>query len=366
MIGIIDADLLDNGTRHPNLACEKISGYYKSQGHEVHLITDYSQIEQYDEVFLSKVFDFTKVPIDVFDRQKYPNLHIGGTGFFWLDAPNLPDKIEHHMPDYSLYDEFIGKEIARGIKPSKYNDYMNCSIGFTTRGCFRKCSFCVNKKYDHVFRHSPVSEFLDKSRKYIYLWDDNVLGFAQWRDIFEELGQTGKAFQFRQGLDIRLMTDEKAQVISKSKYHGDFTFAFDYIKERDIIEEKIKIWQKYTTKVPKLYVLCGYESQDAADIANTFERIKILMKYHCLPYIMRHENYKRSRYRGIYITLARWCNQPNFLKKKSFREYCIANQEYKKNQDTICSSLSSMLTFEHDHPDIAARYFDMKWDKYGE
>ena len=64
MIGIIDADLLDNGTRHPNLACEKISGYYKSQGHEVHLITDYSQIEQYDEVFLSKVFDFTKVPID--------------------------------------------------------------------------------------------------------------------------------------------------------------------------------------------------------------------------------------------------------------------------------------------------------------
>ena len=81
---------------------------------------------------------------------------------------------------------------------------------------------------------------------------------------------------------------------------------------------------------------------------------------------MRHENYKRSRYRGIYITLARWCNQPNFLKKKSFREYCIANQEYKKNQDTICSSLSSMLTFEHDHPDIAARYFDMKWDKYGE
>ena len=29
-IGIIDADLLDNGTRHPNLALMKISGYYKN------------------------------------------------------------------------------------------------------------------------------------------------------------------------------------------------------------------------------------------------------------------------------------------------------------------------------------------------
>ena len=34
-IGIIDADVLDNGTRHPNLACLKMSGYYKEQGHDV-------------------------------------------------------------------------------------------------------------------------------------------------------------------------------------------------------------------------------------------------------------------------------------------------------------------------------------------
>ncbi len=31
-LGIIDADLLDNGTRHPNLACMKISTYYKNLG----------------------------------------------------------------------------------------------------------------------------------------------------------------------------------------------------------------------------------------------------------------------------------------------------------------------------------------------
>lgn len=365
-IGIIDADLLDNGTRHPNLACEKISGFYKEQGNDVKLITDYDEINNYDKVFMSKVFDFTKVPIDVFDTKKYPNLQIGGTGFFWKDAPDLPFEIEHHMPDYHLYDEFIGQEIARGIKPLKFKDYVDYSIGFTTRGCFRKCSFCVNEKYDKVFRHASVSEFLDKSRKYIYLWDDNILGYSKWQEVFEELNDTDKAFQFRQGLDMRLMTEEKAKVLAASKYHGDYIFAFDHIEERDLIEEKLKIWQKHNSKIAKLYILCGYDSQDEVDIANTFERIKILMKYHCLPYIMRYDLYEQSKYRGIYVTLARWCNQPSFFKKKSFREYCEANQEYHKNPKTLCSSLATMREFEHDHPDIAQKYFDIKWDFFGE
>ena len=157
-IGIIDADLLDNGTRHPNLALMKISGYQKELGNDVTLLEDYYSIPKYDEVYLSRVFDFTNVPID---PKNYPNLHIGGTGFFWMTAPDLPLEVEHHMPDYHLYDEYVGRQIARGIKPQTYSDYMDYSIGFTTRGCFRKCPFCVNQKYDHVFRHSPVKEFFD-------------------------------------------------------------------------------------------------------------------------------------------------------------------------------------------------------------
>jgi hypothetical protein len=36
-IGIIDADLLDNGTRHPNLALMKISAWHKKAGDSVML-----------------------------------------------------------------------------------------------------------------------------------------------------------------------------------------------------------------------------------------------------------------------------------------------------------------------------------------
>lgn len=357
-IGIIDADLLDNGTRHPNLALMKISGFYKSNGHSVELLFDYNNIHEYDRVFLSRVFTFTNIPIDI---KEYPNLEYGGTGFFLDNAPDLPDEIEHHMPDYHLYDIYIGKEIARGMKPSHFSDYMDYSIGFTTRGCFRKCSFCVNKKYDNIFKHSKVSEFLDNSRKRIYLWDDNFLGFNNWNEVLDELEETKKSFQFRQGLDIRLMTDEKAKRLSKTKYYGDFIFAFDHLEERELIEEKLRLWRQYSNKTTKLYILCAYESKDVNDIISIFERIKILMKYHCIPYIMRYEGWEESNMRGMYINLGRWCNQPNFFKKKTFRDFCESNQSPKSKN--ICASLRYMNEFEKRYPDIAKKYFDLSFEK---
>ena len=44
-IGLIDADLLDHGTRHPNLVLLKISAFCKDYDHDVRLICDYNEIE---------------------------------------------------------------------------------------------------------------------------------------------------------------------------------------------------------------------------------------------------------------------------------------------------------------------------------
>lgn len=359
-IGIIDADLMDNGTRHPNLALMKISGYYKEQGHYVKLIhNSYMELFEYDKIYLAKVFSFTEVPEWVLKRK---NIVIGGTGFYPDGGENLPHEIEHHKPDYSLYDEYVEEQLKAGRKRSALEDYMDYSIGFSTRGCFRKCKFCVNKKYDKAFKHSPIEEFLDNDRPYLYLWDDNFFAYPKWEEILDAIEATGKPFQFRQGLDLRLMTDRKAKRFNNTNYRGDFIFAFDHIEERDRIIEKIQLWKRYSSKICKLYVLCGFESQDEKDIENTFERIKILMRYGSMPYIMRYEDYKKSKYRSMYIELARWCNQPQFYKKKSFREFCEANQMYKKDQSTNCSAYQAMLDFERDFPEIAAKYFDLKFE----
>lgn len=377
-LGIIDADLLDNGTRHPNLACMKISAYYKSQGWHVELLENYDDLDNYDLVSISRVFSFTKVPNCIYKRgvckdPEHPelslkkNIKIGGTGFYYEKAPDLPPWIEHIMPDYHLYDNYIQKKLDNGEPRTRYCDYLDFSIGFATRGCFRKCDFCVNKKYDRVYKHSPISEFLDPTRPKIYLWDDNFMASPDFNSILDELIATGKPFQFRQGLDVRLMTHEKAERLSKAKYYGDYIFAFDHIEDKDLISKKLKIWREHTNKSTKLYVLTGYDSQDEKDIENTFERIKVLMEHGCLPYIMRYEEYKNSRFKSLYIQLARWCNQPSFFKKKSFREYCEANEVYHrkntKNVSSNCSCYQAMLDFEAEFPDIAKKYFDLRFDK---
>lgn len=111
-IAIIDADLIGKKKhRFPNLASMKLSGYHKELGDNVVLKTDYENLVSFDKVFISKVFTDTPIPDDVL---MMPNIQYGGTGFFYDKAPNLPDKIEHHMPDYHLYDEWISEQLFGG------------------------------------------------------------------------------------------------------------------------------------------------------------------------------------------------------------------------------------------------------------
>ena len=359
-VGIFDADLLDRGTRFPNLALMKISGYHKEIGDSVILIDSYDNVPTCDKYYISKVFNYTHVPEEILDL---PNITIGGTGFFEDGGCSLPHDIEHHMPDYSLYNEFVSTQIEKGLKEVRYDHYLHCSIGFTTRGCFRKCEFCVNKKYDRPFKHSPLEEFYDENRRFICLLDDNILAFRDWEEIFDELISTGKRFQFKQGLDIRLLTEKKAEKLAQCHYHGDYIFAFDHIEDKELIEKRLKIWRKHSKKSTKLYVLCAYSSQDAKDIENTFERIRILMKYGCLPYVMRYNAYLDSKYKSLYTSISRWCNQPRIFKKMSFRTFCLEHQKMRKNQDTLCATYKAMLDFEMEHPDIAKKYFDLEFGK---
>lgn len=139
--------------------------------------------------------------------------------------------------------------------------------------------------------------------------------------MLQELIKTKRAFKFKQGLDERLLTDEKCKMLFSSNYDGDLTFAFDNVSDYDLIHEKLKLLRKYApTKSIKFYVLVGFESTDATDIENAFKRIELLMQYKCLPYIMRYQDknktpWRDSQYRGIYISLARWGNQPSIFKK---------------------------------------------------
>ncbi len=424
-IGLVDADLLCNGTRHPNLALLKIAGFFRDNGFVrggtgntsfYELITNevnFEQLQKYDLFYVSCVFTFTldNPPLVLTtllkDKKLARKVRMGGTGSYAnfsveegfadyreedmhrLERDAFLNTLKNksgrpginmrtQMPDYHLYDDFIG--IMETIKrsPAYYKDYKEYSIGFLTRGCFRRCPFCVNKLEQKAMPYSNLNDFLDNEvdettgrlkRPYIYLWDDNFLASPHWEKMLDELIATKRPFQFRQGLDERLLAQSKrgedmAKKLAKANYHGDFIFAFDNWSDRKLIVKALKIWKHYCPKKEtKFYLFCGFQQSANGykkfqqDIAEIFMRVSVLMRYGCLPYIMRHEDYKKAPIPNIYVQIARWCNQPGFFRNLSFWQFCYKNQTFWE-EHTLGRKPTRLKTYDEFLEDYNNGYYD--------
>ena len=400
-IAVIDADIIGkNKHRFPNICCMKISAYHKSIGDSVVLKTNYSDLDVFDKVFISKVFTDTEVPGEPDDKSgkncetivawysdneflNQPNIEYGGTGFFYDKAPPLPDSIEHIMPDYHLYDDWVYSAIEHGEKRDSFKYYLDYSIGFLTRHCFRGCYYCVNRNYKASINASPLCEFMDENRPKLCLLDDNFLSNPNWKELIKPVIQSGKKFQFKQGLDERLLTKDKILEISKWKYDGNMIFAFDNIEDKDTIVSKLNLikstvpnWKKEL----KFYVFCGCDKNGVYDeqfwhddIRDLFNRIKILNSYEAKPYIMRFEKVYDTEYSSFYAAVAAWCNQPAIFRSFSFRMFCQCRgmrrggyakykrdiQSYLKDVGIKGAEWRAMEFIQGLFPDIANEYFEL-------
>lgn len=415
VVGLVDADLLAKGTRHPNLALLKIAGFLFDNNIPFELILDSkSDISRFGHIFMSRVFSFTPLPefyTRVLGTNEESKFHVGGTGFYAAekdvkvfsqkrraDMHSLEEDLflssfpnhrggeklkgidmARQMPYYHLYDAYVEQQVQKGFKRERYKDYQQYSIGFLTRGCIRHCPFCINKLEKTILPYSRLDWFLDKEvdengkklRPYIYLWDDNFLAsdYSIWKPLLQELIDRKQPFQFRQGLDERMLAQsehgkEMALMLSKAKYHGDFIFAFDNWKDRDVIEKALKIWKHYNPKKStKFYLFCGFmlttDSHERfyRDIWELFQRIKILMSYGCVGYIMRHEDYHKYELSNLYVQIARWCNQQAFYKKMSFWEFCYRNQSYWEEKYLKVVDRPAIKSFADFMDDVKSGYY---------
>jgi hypothetical protein len=233
-VGLIDVDnhkKLDKC--FPNLPLMKLSAYHKNKGDQVEW---YQSGQHYDVVYLSKVFSFTPdfdEPID-----KNTIVIMGGTGYAIdlnlkgkerFDSQmhfNLPHEIEHIFPDYSLY----------GIT--------NTAYGFMSRGCPRGCDFChvEAKEGRKSFKVADLNEFWN-GQKYIELFDPNTFACKDWKNIIQQLIDSNAWVNFNQGVDIRVMNQEKIDMLLRVKTKH-VHFAYDRYQDKKFIEPRLKMFKE--------------------------------------------------------------------------------------------------------------------------
>ena len=246
-IGLIDVD----GHNFPNLPLMKISAYHKSKGDSVEWYEPlfHSLGDPLDIVYMSKVFSFSE-DYPYFINAK--EVKKGGSGYCisLVDGKevfdkskdiDLPYEVEHIYPDYSIY----------GIEDTAY--------GFLTRGCPRGCDFCHVKAKEGLksYKVADLSDFWN-GQKNIVLCDPNILACKDWKPLLQQLIDSKAWVDINQGLDIRLMTEEKAEMIKQLKIKK-LHFAWDRYEDKDIVVPKFKMFKELTNiDIRKLivFVLC--------------------------------------------------------------------------------------------------------------
>ena len=254
-----DLDVTKQRHPFPNLALMKLSSYHKARGDEVWFNFPLCSP---DIEYASCVFSWNKQAISRLSNDAI----IGGAGI----APKaiLPPEIEHIMPDYSLYPK------------------VNFSLGFTSRGCIRKCPWCiVPLKEGNIQAWSSIYEFWDRRHQEIKLLDNNILASPNWDETATLLIKEQVRTDFNQGLDIRLVDDKVAHQLNKIKT-SELRFAFDSTQIEPQIRKGIALLLKAGIKSRHLsfYVLVGFKGDDGWD------RMKILQSYNVDVYPMLYKD----------------------------------------------------------------------------
>jgi radical SAM superfamily enzyme YgiQ (UPF0313 family) len=252
-IGLIDVD----GHKFPNFALMKIANHHKKQGDTVEWTNHF---EQYDKVYKSKVFTFT--PDNLFAIQS-DEIIKGGTGYKQYDNLFCDDT----EPDYSLYPQY----------PHAY--------GFLTRGCIRRCSWCIVPKKEGGIRAYRDIETVLQGRKTAILMDNNVLASEHGLRQLEKITDIGCKVDFNQGLDSRLVTNEMAKLLSKIKWISYIRFACD---TTSAVEPLLKAIEKLNRHGIKNYRIFVYML--VKDVSEANERCKILKKLGVNPFAQTYRD----------------------------------------------------------------------------
>lgn len=227
----MDISLLTDAPVH-NYALMRISAYHKAKGDQVILNEPMSRL--YDLSYGSWLF-----------KQDYFCDISGGTAIKPATI-RLGDEFPIR-PDYGLYPNI---------------DY---SLGYTWEYCPRKCGFCIVSKQTPPKSHRSIWDFHDSRFNKICLLNNNTFSDPQWQETFEEIWEAGLVVRDENGYDLRLLDEEKAKALKKTKFASQVHFAWDFIGDEEAIIKGLLLAREYRIDA-MVYVLIGYDTTREEDI----------------------------------------------------------------------------------------------------
>ena len=307
--------LIDVDSTILNIALAKISSYHKSLGDVVELQKGQnvaSRLVDYDEVYISCVFTESADAARRLAKQ-FPNsnVHLGGSGVDLVTK--LPPEIESLKPDNSIYHDIYPE--------TRYTSY-----GFVSRGCIRKCPFCIVPNKEGKIH--PVGDLYsiwnrEAEHTHVVFLDNNILALPEhFEKIADQIISEGLVCDWNQAFDARLLTPENASIIKNLKFSLSPRFAFDDIKLEPQVRRGIEILKNAGVNRSMFYVLCGFNSSFEDDL----RRVNILRDLKQIAFVMlynKEELLKQPRYRH----LRNWANARAHYGTQTYDEYCSAQED---------------------------------------
>lgn len=192
-----------------NLALKKCEIYHKGIGDYVEKTPMFESWA--DKIYVSSVFEWSKEKTAYWASNE--RAVIGGTG--WDYKVKLDPEIDKIIPKINL--------------------------GFTTRGCIRKCDFCFVPKMEGLIRKvANVTDIWDGVAKEITLMDNNILAMPQhFKQVCADIRENKIKVDFNQGLDLRLLYANQSLVTElQTIKHPEYKFAWDL--DDDTMVDKLK------------------------------------------------------------------------------------------------------------------------------
>lgn len=186
-------------------------------------------------------------------RPEADEVHVS-CAFTWdkPEAERLAEAWALYYPNVKLGGPAYNSPLTRFIP----GQYIKQGVTFTSRGCVRKCPFCLVPKREGKL--TPIPNFADG---YI-INDNNFLACpkSHREAVYAMLNRQSRAAIFAGGIDARLVDKQRAAELKSIRIHELF-LAADDLNSLDPLRSAVELLAELGRPKLRCYVLCAFDGE---------------------------------------------------------------------------------------------------------